>query len=101
VERAERVATAAPAFAVPGPGGFGPRPGGNGPGPGGSGAGPTGMGQDGGEVRLRLYLSGEPALLLGPVVEALSGLGATLRDVHIGEPTLEDVFIDLTGRGLR
>jgi ABC-2 type transport system ATP-binding protein len=108
VERGERVATAAPAFAVPGPGGFGPRPGGNGPGPGGlgpapdgSGAGPPGMGQDGGEVRLRLYLSGEPALLLGPVVEALAGLGATLRDVHIGEPTLEDVFIDLTGRGLR
>jgi ABC-2 type transport system ATP-binding protein len=106
VERAERVATAAPAFAVPGPGGSGPRPGGNGPGPGGNGpgpgggGGPPGMGQDG-EVRLRLYLSGEPALLLGPVVEALAGFGAALKDVHIGEPTLEDVFIDLTGRGLR
>jgi ABC-2 type transport system ATP-binding protein len=34
-------------------------------------------------------------------VEALASRGAVLSDVHIGEPTLEDVFIDLTGRGLR
>jgi ABC-2 type transport system ATP-binding protein len=40
-------------------------------------------------------------VLLGPVVEAIAGRGAALSDVHIGEPTLEDVFIDLTGRGLR
>jgi ABC-2 type transport system ATP-binding protein len=103
VERGEPVAAAAPAFAAgPGgwPGGFGARPGGNGgrPGPGGPRPGPQ---RDGGEVRLRLYLSGEPAVLLGPVVEAIAGRGAALSDVHIGEPTLEDVFIDLTGRGLR
>jgi ABC-2 type transport system ATP-binding protein len=52
-------------------------------------------------VRLRLYLTGEPALLLGRVVETLAAHGAALTDVHVGEPTLEDVFIDLTGRGLR
>jgi ABC-2 type transport system ATP-binding protein len=40
-------------------------------------------------------------VLLGPVVAVLAGRGAALSDVHIGEPTLEDVFIDLTGRGLR
>jgi ABC-2 type transport system ATP-binding protein len=113
VERGEPVAAAVPAFAAAGPGGwpggFGGRPGGNGggPRPGGRGAGggPAGLRpdghRDGGEVRLRLYLSGEPAVLLGPVVAVLAGRGAALSDVHIGQPTLEDVFIDLTGRGLR
>jgi ABC-2 type transport system ATP-binding protein len=123
VERGEPVAAAAPAFAVAGPGGWpggfggggggnggrpGGRPGGGAPGfrPGGAGdgrpgGGPPGAHWDGGEIRLRLYLSGEPAVLLGPVVEALASRGAALSDVHIGEPTLEDVFIDLTGRGLR
>ena len=108
VERGERVAAALPAFAGPGPGGpsggFGGRPGGFGGPPGGNGGFPgprPGPQQDGAEVRLRLYLTGEPALLLGPVVEALAGHGAALTDVHVGEPTLEDVFIDLTGRGLR
>jgi ABC-2 type transport system ATP-binding protein len=117
VERGEPVAVAAPAFAAAGAGGFGgfggapggnggPRPGGGaGRASGGAFSGPGGQRpggpRDGGEVRLRLYLSGEPALLLGPVVEALATRGAALSDVHIGEPTLEDVFIDLTGRGLR
>jgi ABC-2 type transport system ATP-binding protein len=117
VERGEPVAAAAPAFAAAGQGAWpggngGPRPGG-GARPGGGSARVAGGGfagpggprpgapRDGGEVRLRLYLSGEPALLLGPVVEVLAVRGATLRDVHVGEPTLEDVFIDLTGRGLR
>ena len=102
VERGEPVSAAAPAFQAAGPGGWpgrlGAAPGGNGGGP----AGPRpGTQRDGGEVRLRLYLSSEPAVLLGPVVEVLAGRGAALSDVHIGEPTLEDVFIDLTGRGLR
>src|SRR6266545_689354 len=110
VERGEPVARQQPAFAAAGPGGWpgrlGAGPGGNGGGNGGRpGNGPggprPGAHQDGGEVRLRLYLSGEPAVLLGPVVEALASRGAALSDVHIGEPTLEDVFIDLTGRGLR
>jgi ABC-2 type transport system ATP-binding protein len=107
VERGERVAAAAPAFAAAAPGGppgFGGRPGGFGGAPGGNGGFPgprPGPQQDGAEVRLRLYLTGEPALLLGRVVEALAAHGAALTDVHVGEPTLEDVFIDLTGRGLR
>jgi ABC-2 type transport system ATP-binding protein len=96
VERAEPVAAAAPAFAAAGPGGPGGWPGGGAGGNGGRPAGPPSGG-----VRLRLYLSGDPAALLGPVVEALAGRGAALSDVHIGRPTLEDVFIDLTGRGLR
>jgi ABC-2 type transport system ATP-binding protein len=39
--------------------------------------------------------------VLGPAVALLGGRGAALSDIHIGEPTLEDVFISLTGRGLR
>jgi len=35
------------------------------------------------------------------VAGALSGFGITLSDVNIGEPSLEDVFINLTGRALR
>ncbi|HKY48681.1 MAG TPA: ABC transporter ATP-binding protein [Acidimicrobiia bacterium] len=54
-----------------------------------------------GPVTLRLYIDGTAASLLSPVVSALSGRGAELSNVHIGEPSLEDVFIDLTGRSLR
>ena len=53
------------------------------------------------ELRVRLYLTTEPAAMLGPVVATLAARSATLSDVHIGEPSLEDVFIELTGRGLR
>jgi ABC-2 type transport system ATP-binding protein len=53
------------------------------------------------EVRLRLHLDGEPAGLVTPVVSVLSRLGVSLTDLAIGEPSLEDVFIHLTGRDLR
>lgn len=59
------------------------------------------MAPGGPEIRLRLYLAGPPAALLGPVVAALTARSAVLSDVHIGVPSLEDVFIELTGRGLR
>lgn len=54
-----------------------------------------------GPVTVRLYIDGTAAALLSSVVSALSGRGAELSNVHIGEPSLEDVFIDLTGRSLR
>jgi ABC-2 type transport system ATP-binding protein len=50
---------------------------------------------------IRLYLTTEPAALLGPVITVLSGRSATVTDVHMGAASLEDVFIDLTGRALR
>jgi ABC-2 type transport system ATP-binding protein len=50
---------------------------------------------------LRLYLTADPATVLAPVIAVLSGRSATLTDVHMGTGSLEDVFIDLTGRGLR
>ncbi|GAB7043903.1 MULTISPECIES: ABC transporter ATP-binding protein [Catenuloplanes] len=84
-----RAAMAAMATAASARGGGGGRP----PGP----AAP----QDGDPVTLRLYLDRAPAGLLGPVVSVLDARAATLANVQIGEPSLEDVFIDLTGRGLR
>ncbi|SHN81758.1 ABC-2 type transport system ATP-binding protein [Geodermatophilus obscurus] len=52
-------------------------------------------------LRARLYLSGDAAALVGPVSEALGARGARLTGVRIGEPSLEDVFLNLTGRELR
>jgi ABC-2 type transport system ATP-binding protein len=46
-------------------------------------------------------VAGEAASLVSPVVQTLQPLGATLEGVNLGEPSLEDVFIHLTGRALR
>jgi ABC-2 type transport system ATP-binding protein len=54
-----------------------------------------------GEMRLRLYVSGEAPQLLAPVAALLHKHGMQLSAVEIGTPTLEDVFIHLTGRKLR
>ncbi|HEX3459810.1 MAG TPA: ABC transporter ATP-binding protein [Acidimicrobiales bacterium] len=51
--------------------------------------------------RYRVYVQGETAPLLAVVVQAIGDAGASLTDVRLGEPTLEDVFIHLTGRSLR
>ena len=39
--------------------------------------------------------------LLAFAAWVISQAGARLQDVRLGEPTLEDVFIHLTGRSLR
>jgi ABC-2 type transport system ATP-binding protein len=110
VDRGERVLSGPAAMmgGMPGqPGGFGPGAR-TGLGPGAALAAGGGLGASGGpgagaggEVRIRLYLTSEPATLLGQVVSTLTALGAHLTDVRIGQPSLEDVFIELTGRGLR
>ncbi len=50
---------------------------------------------------VRLYVAGDAPLMVAPVATALAAFGITLSDVKIGEPSLEDVFIGLTGRALR
>jgi ABC-2 type transport system ATP-binding protein len=52
-------------------------------------------------LRARIYLSGEAAGLVGPVSDTLTARRARLTGVRIGEPSLEDVFLRLTGRELR
>ncbi len=54
-----------------------------------------------GELHLRLYVSGQAPLLVAPAASLVAARGGTLTDVKLGSPTLEDVFIDLTGRSLR
>jgi ABC-2 type transport system ATP-binding protein len=56
---------------------------------------------DGSGLRARLYLSGDAAALVGPVSDTLRARRARLTGVRIGEPSLEDVFLSLTGRELR
>ncbi|MEU1753001.1 ABC transporter ATP-binding protein [Micromonospora matsumotoense] len=51
-----------------------------------------------GRLRIRLHLAGDAATLLGPAVTALAARSAAINAVDIGEPSLEDVFIELTGR---
>ncbi len=53
------------------------------------------------DLRVRLYVSGEAPLLVVPAASLLARHGRTLTDVKLGTPTLEDVFIELTGRTLR
>ena len=49
----------------------------------------------------RIYLDSDPAKLVADVVGAVHRSGATLTDLSFGRASLEDVFISLTGRGLR
>ncbi len=50
---------------------------------------------------VRLYVTGEAPPLVAPAATLLAGRGLTLNGVELGAPTLEDVFIHLTGRALR
>jgi len=91
------------AIGSPPPGAFAggwPGAGGRPPGP------PPGVGAPGGdgrprELRARLYVSGDAPLMVAPVAALLAERKAELTDVTIGTPSLEDVFIHLTGRALR
>ena len=51
--------------------------------------------------RVRLYVTGDAPLLVAPAAGVLAAHGSALADVKLGTPTLEDVFIHLTGRTLR
>jgi ABC-2 type transport system ATP-binding protein len=61
----------------------------------------TAEGEDAGALRFRLYLNGEAAPLVAPAAAVLAERNVGLSDVKLGAPTLEDVFIHLTGRSLR
>ncbi len=58
-------------------------------------------GANGQELRIRLYVSGEAPPLVAPAATVLTAAGLELRDIKLGAPSLEDVFIELTGRTLR
>jgi ABC-2 type transport system ATP-binding protein len=43
----------------------------------------------------------QPATAIVELVKWIDGLGLRLDDIHLRRPTLEDVFIELTGKKLR
>ncbi|HWM00916.1 MAG TPA: ABC transporter ATP-binding protein [Actinophytocola sp.] len=95
VERVERI-TNAPAAGPPAgmpPGGFPGMPAGLTP--------PTGAPPPDGTGQFRLYTEQEPAVVLPAVLRVLTDTSCELTDLSIGTPSLEDVFIHLTGRELR
>lgn len=56
---------------------------------------------EGRTVRIRLYVTADPALFIPAVSDVLSDMGGRLTQIGIGSPNLEDVFLHLTGRTLR
>lgn len=54
-----------------------------------------------GSLHVRLYVTGEASTLLVPLTRAVTEQHMNLTDLGIGKPTLEDVFISLTGKALR
>jgi ABC-2 type transport system ATP-binding protein len=74
---------------------------GGGGGSGSGNGGVTGGAGGSGSLRLRLSVKGEAVLFVAPAAEQLGRLGARLAGVSLGEASLEDVFIHLTGRSLR
>jgi ABC-2 type transport system ATP-binding protein len=51
--------------------------------------------------RRLIVASGRPARTLVEIVKWVDAQGIGLEDVHLARPTLEDVFIELTGKRLR
>ena len=49
----------------------------------------------------RLVVYGQGDQLVSNVVNATESAGAGLRDLRTEDPDLEDVFLRLTGRGMR
>ena len=72
-----------------------------GPGAPGQPGGPSPAARDDGRFRVRMYLTGDAPQLVAPAAAILDAHGLVLGDVKFGSPTLEDVFIHLTGRTLR
>ena len=54
-----------------------------------------------GGVRAKLFLDREPAAVIAALSDVVNGLQAHIVDLAFGRTTLEDVFISMTGRGLR
>ncbi|MDX2181888.1 MAG: ABC transporter ATP-binding protein [Bryobacteraceae bacterium] len=54
-----------------------------------------------GDRRALTVHAAQPARTLVELVKWIDSLGLTLADIHLKRPTLEDVFIELTGKSLR
>ncbi len=52
-------------------------------------------------LRVRLYVAHDAPRLMAPAASVIARHGRTLTDLRLAIPTLEDVFIHITGRSLR
>lgn len=96
VTKVDAADTAAPEVETPGP-----PPGPAGPwGPPGAPAAPAEAALEPGVRIYRVYADAANALI-GPAAQAVAAAGAEVRDLSVKQPTLEEVFIFLTGRHLR
>jgi ABC-2 type transport system ATP-binding protein len=59
------------------------------------------IGADDETARIRLYVAADPAPLIPAVSDVIRSVGGRVTQVGIGTPSLEDVFLQLTGRTLR
>ena len=106
VERVEQIAASNGGFNGGGPpwagmAGGGGKPGGPGGGGGAGGGGPASAPAAPEANQFRLYSDFEAAAVLPSALSALGELGCEVSDLALGKPSLEDVFIHLTGRELR
>lgn len=64
---------------------------------------PSSLEAEDGEEYMHIYrvYAEEVNTLIVPTIQAISKAGGELRDLHLAHPSLEDVFIYLTGRKLR
>ncbi|WP_229070427.1 ABC transporter ATP-binding protein [Actinoplanes sp. DH11] len=52
-------------------------------------------------LQFRLYTSAESSAVVPPMLRALTDIDAQVSGLNVGKPSLEDVFLHLTGRELR
>ena len=52
-------------------------------------------------LRDKLFLDREPAAVVAPLAALVNAADGHIVDLAFGRTTLEDVFISMTGRGLR
>lgn len=53
------------------------------------------------DVRLKIYSDDESSKILPTVIRALAEANCEIKDMSVGNSTLEDVFVELTGREMR
>ncbi|MCG0287391.1 ABC transporter ATP-binding protein [Streptomyces sp. PSAA01] len=56
---------------------------------------------DDGTFRMKVYSNASSSVLLPTVIKALTDTGCEIKDLNVSKASLEDVFVDLTGKEMR
>ncbi|ASQ94724.1 ABC transporter ATP-binding protein [Streptomyces violaceusniger] len=54
-----------------------------------------------GTFRMKVYSNASSSVLLPTVIKALTDTGCEIKDLNVSKASLEDVFVDLTGKEMR